>query len=478
VALVLIGLAFVGMAVVTVKRCAFLRRRMGDVGVFLRAGWAVRTSGQHLYRVADDNDWHYCYPPAFAVLMAPLADPPSCERARVGASGVGLLAAPGAPGPLLAASAAAACPVPFEADPAPMLPFGASVTIFCLINLSFLLLAVHLLASALEKASGHPEVRAGPVGSRRWWWLRIVPVLACLPAIGHTLTRGQTNLWLLLAVSAFTAALLRRRSLQAGLWLAGAICLKVFPAFLLLVPLIRRDGRCFLGCALGLAVGLGLLPWAALGTRGTVCCYEEFAQVMLAPALHLGADRSRGEELLEMNATDNQSFEAMIHNTRYLHIDRCIRPVHPSPAVSRAHWLLGGSLTLVTLLVGWGHRFERGPAAPLFVGALTLLMALLSPVCHSHYFVLSIPVVMGLVALAWERETSGAADAAAGALLLAYAAGCTLPLLPGGDLLRDAGLVTYLELLLWLAACLALVRGRWKSPVSSSAPGVRGPLAA
>ena len=36
-------------------RSAFMQRRMTDLGVYLRAGWAVR-SGADIYDVTDDND--------------------------------------------------------------------------------------------------------------------------------------------------------------------------------------------------------------------------------------------------------------------------------------------------------------------------------------------------------------------------------------------------------------------------------------
>src|SRR5438105_2103425 len=60
-------------------RTVFLDRRMGDLDVFLRAAWAVRT-GNDPYAVTSDNDWHYLYPPLYAILLTPLADPPpGCE---------------------------------------------------------------------------------------------------------------------------------------------------------------------------------------------------------------------------------------------------------------------------------------------------------------------------------------------------------------------------------------------------------------
>src|SRR5205085_2685737 len=49
------------------QRSAFLSRRMGDLDVFLRAAWAVRNDAD-LYAITSDNDWHYLYPPLYAIL--------------------------------------------------------------------------------------------------------------------------------------------------------------------------------------------------------------------------------------------------------------------------------------------------------------------------------------------------------------------------------------------------------------------------
>ena len=59
-------------------RGALANRRMTDIGPYLRAAWSVRTGGD-MYKITDDNDWHYLYPPLFAILMTPLADPPHGE---------------------------------------------------------------------------------------------------------------------------------------------------------------------------------------------------------------------------------------------------------------------------------------------------------------------------------------------------------------------------------------------------------------
>src|SRR5438132_9514831 len=97
-------------------RSAFLSRRMGDLGCYLRGAWAVRVDGE-LYDVQDDNHWHYNYPPLLAILMAPLADPPA------------------------------------GADHTNMVPYAASVAIWYVFSVLCLMAAVHLLASAIERSS-------------------------------------------------------------------------------------------------------------------------------------------------------------------------------------------------------------------------------------------------------------------------------------------------------------------------------------
>src|SRR5579864_7177982 len=74
--LALFLVVIIAFGVLVELRSAFLSRRMGDLGVFLRTAWAVR-AGEDLYKVSDDNRFHYHYPPLFAILMTPLADPPA-----------------------------------------------------------------------------------------------------------------------------------------------------------------------------------------------------------------------------------------------------------------------------------------------------------------------------------------------------------------------------------------------------------------
>src|SRR5262249_23583287 len=160
----------------------------------------------------------------------------------------------------------------------------------------FLAFAVHHLAGALEQIMSSGGFRLNwPVGSRGWWALRITPILACVIPIGHTLSRGQVNMLLLALFAGFLADLLDRRHFRAGLWLSGAICVKIIPAYLLLLPLWRRNGRCLAGCAAGLVLGLVVIPLVVLGPTRTANCYREMTRTVLLPGLGGGEDASRAD---------------------------------------------------------------------------------------------------------------------------------------------------------------------------------------
>src|SRR5262245_30963051 len=111
--IILILVAALAVGVVVEIRSAFLRRRMTDLGPYLRAAWAVRV-GADPYNVTDNNGWHYVYPPFLAILLTPLADAP-----------------PGG-------------------TPVVAPPWAASVAIWYVLSLAAAFLAAHLFAVAIE----------------------------------------------------------------------------------------------------------------------------------------------------------------------------------------------------------------------------------------------------------------------------------------------------------------------------------------
>jgi len=186
---------------------------------------------------------------------------------------------------------------------------------------------------------------------------------------------------------------------------------------------------------------------------------------MVAPALNLGEDRSRAKELIEATATDNVSFQTVLHNL--LHLDRDTRPNVASTGVRCAHLLLSAALTLLTLAAGTAALPRHGPGTGVVVvGALTLIMLMSSPVCHSHYFALSVPLVMGLLVVVWERDALTPLNWLLLVLFSLQVVGNALPLMPGYEQARDIGANMGTALALWLTGCLVLVR----RPCASSLP--------
>jgi hypothetical protein len=421
-------------------RSTRLSRPMTDLGVYTTAAWAVR-AGVDPYDVTDQNGWHYVYPPLLAILMAPLATAPT--------GGEALLA----------------------------VPFPVTVALWGLFSVLCALLAVHWLASALEATSPDPAVRCQPRGCRRWWRLRALPLLICLPPIMGNLVHGQVNLLLLLLLSGMIAAILRGKDARAGLFLSGAICLKVFPCFLIGYIVWRRRWRCLAGCAGGLCLGLAVIPSAVVGPRSALAYHTKLVQVVLLPGLGQGTDRSRAEELTDIVTTDSQSLVAVAHNALYL--DRATRPLTISSGVRSTATVIGLALVGLTIAVAGGRRAEPPRRDILAWGALCVNMLLLVPVCHLPYYCLLVPLILGLVdrlllpahasitAHGWRREPQqGRVLALLSGLFAFNFLARLLVHVPGLHILRDVGLSMLAAVPVWLLALVMLWRSRGAARVS------------
>ena len=424
-ALIALALLFIAFGVLVEIRSVFLTRRMGDFGCYARGAWAVRT-GADLYDVTCDNDWHYNYPPLLAILMAPLADP------RHGA------------------------------DAAGMTPYAVSVALWYLFSLACLFLAVHALARALEQRSPDPGVRDQPAGCRRWWALRLYPVLICVAPVGQTLMRGQVNTLVLALLCGILASMIRGANFRAGLCLAGAACIKVYPIFLCVYPLWTRNRRCLAGCLAGLFIGLIVVPVAAFGPAQTVAVYEKYVTVLLGPALTGDGDDTRTEELLSVNATWSQAFEVVIHKTMYR--DRLTRPLEIPRWLKLAHLAVGAGLTLLVLLVA-RRAAHRATGVVFTFGSLFLLMILLCPICHLHYFTFCVPLLMALLAQRWEGKSTLGSGTGLTVLFALFFVANGLPQFDELAVLRDVGTAMYSGLLLMAAALLQA----WRAAVAAPA---------
>jgi hypothetical protein len=321
-----------------------------------------------------------------------------------------------------------------------------------LFSLFCVALASDTIARSLETAAIVSHIRTSPPSARQWWRMRLIPILVCIAPIGFTLSRGQVNLLLLWMLSAMITSVIVRRSARAGLFLSVAACIKIFPLYLLIYPVWRRDLRFLIGAGAGLLIGLILLPWSVFGMHRTGMYYRELTHTVLAPATVGGTDRSRATELIDPSATDSQSFQTIIHNTIYWHeqltVPRRQRSTYISPLVRIAHWIAVAFLTLLTLRRAGPDRGALGEI--IVLASLIIVMLLASPVCHLHYFAMATPLVAVLL-LHGEKDRFGYWGGRFCWLLAAFFILNALPLIPGFEILRDLGSGTYAAIALWWA---------------------------
>jgi hypothetical protein len=222
----------------------------------------------------------------------------------------------------------------------------------------------------------------------------------------------------------------------------------VIPAFLLLFPLWRRDGRTLAGAALALAFGLVILPSLYWGLPQAIKLHEQMADAVLHPGLGQGGDQTRAKELTEVTATDNQSFQATFHNYQYW--GRLMsRPGQPAAWARQAHWLLSGVLAMAILLAS-GWKPDNDPVRCLMLlGSLFLLMTLVTPVSHLHYFSMALPLVMALIAATMQGRPGALLPRPLPlCLLLLVGVGYLLPSIPLWEGRREAGLPMFVSLFL------------------------------
>lgn len=422
--LVILLLVAFGYGIGVMCRVILTRNYSTDLGVYLAAATAVRNHGD-LYQASYDFD-HYMYPPLFAVLLAPITPAPPEIGARVSVA------------------------------------FAVTTALWYVVSLICLALAVQALSTTLMRACFGPKPPMQPEWNALWS-LRLLPVVFCLHCLGRELQLGQVDIFLLALLAMTIACAAAGRSYQAGLWHAAAICLKVMPLTLLLFPLWRRAWRWFLTCLGGMVLGLIVLPVLLLGYQGALKSSESYYRLLVLPAITGRiTDHTRDTELFNQNAVHNYSLVGVMHNVENLAWERDDRRLTASDRNRHAAAALGFALILLTLLASSTRREISALATVLCLSLLSVLMAILSPVCQCYYFVLLIPLMMAVIAADLRRSGRGFPGrwvfAACAAYLVTQAVSSFCPLL------RDAGIVLVAVLTLWLVGLKFL--GEEALPVS------------
>jgi len=121
--------------------------------------------------------------------------------------------------------------------------------------------------------------------------------------------------------------------------------------------------------------------------------------------------------------------------------------------------LTASAALLAALIVAsrWVDKNDA-PATVLLLGALIEVMLLTSPVCHLHYFCLSVPLMAGILGSAWKNVSRPQLGKWLSALVAIHIVANAIPHFPGMEPFRDIGIAGYAALLLVTAAAWILWR--------------------
>ena len=143
-----------------------------------------------------------------------------------------------------------------------------------------------------------------------------------------------------------------------------------------------------------------------------------------------------------------------LHN--WIYPDAARRPADMHPAAQIAFLLLGIGATLVDL---W-PRSDSGLRVAYAGGGLILLMAIFSPVCHSHYLLFCMPAVTAILAGSWQNQPTVRPSWSLAAVFATFFATMVIAYLPGLEILKDRCAALFATLPLWAIPIARLLRDR------------------
>lgn len=309
---------------------------------------------------------------------------------------------------------------------------------------------------------GPPIVRTGVVPDG----VKAVAILMTLPPILGDLTHNNVNIFILFLIAGCLELYRRNRDFTAGAVLGLAIACKVTPLLFLAYFGWKRSWRVVVGCALGLAFWLWILPGAVFGWDRNAHLLTDWYRLMVErPVL-------KGEVTTEHpnQAIPGVVYRLFTHSPSYIDYldpgtDKCV-PIpgayHNLVDIGRpAAWCLTKALGgLFVLALVWLCRtprsFRQGARFAAECGLIVLGMLLFSERTWKHH---AVTLLLPAAVLAFAAVRIPAKRRRITALLIAVGAIAALPGLLGGktgDLAMVYGVHTLGFLLLALGLGIIL----------------------
>ena len=346
--IVLLGLALlIGASAVYGRRAA----AGNDFGAYYAASQAV-VQGENLYEARSPKGRVYLYPPAMAILFAPLA--------------------------LLTEAQA-----------------GYAWTVLAVLStLASLALCITLLP---------------PGNARQIWAIGAITLVCVLRPIDSNLGNGQANHLVMLFVALAAWLFVRERGALAGAALAVAVSFKVIPVFLAGYFVYKREWRVVAGGAAGLVVLLVLLPAATLGPTRALEMTSEWLEQQVAPVLRTAvpaeqAGLGRTISGYSLRAVVYQYTTPVVASRHYDEKDLYLNVTEWPPERAELLYRVLGVLLVVASLAacGW-RRADTADRRLLELSIFVALMIALSPVSRkAHFVTLAVPVAC--LAHAWVSQ--------------------------------------------------------------------------
>ena len=207
------------------------------------------------------------------------------------------------------------------------------------------------------------------LGLGTWYVLPVSVMLLTSNSLAQDINHGQWNSALLLLLTMAWLAARTGRAGIGGLLIGLAAAIKLFPAFLALYFLVRRQGRGLAGIAVGF-VSLNAITVAVLGWQ----CFPDYVTHVL-PTLDQFRDWWVNASLA--------GFWCKLFDAR----SGYVIPVWQNPPLAKAGIFL--SSALVCGLCGWKiFRAREHSQQDVAFGVCMLAMMLVSPITWDHYFLL------------------------------------------------------------------------------------------
>ena len=304
----------------TVYRAAWDNIQRTDYSVYIAAGQAV-IDHTNIYAAQNVRGWRYVYPPPFAILMVPLAQLP------------------------------------------------ASIGSF----IWFLLEIVAIAASSLMSVALLKDINF----SNKKYLLYALPLLSLCVLLVSGVMRCQASAFMFCLIIAAFYFNFNNKPVYAGLSLAGAILIKVFPATLMIYFFIRKKWNMLAATVIGLFLFSFVLPSLVWGWQQNIDNILGWIDVVGHPTLASNAVRAQispiYEQLLDTTKARNQSLESL-----FLAIDI---PCH------LVNYFVATTGLFMLAMMWFGATKVKNYFDELMLCSAFIVWALLiTPISETHYF--------------------------------------------------------------------------------------------